>query len=140
MFGEVFECLVQEAPVAVMVRGILERILGEEALNQLYDRAADRQYTRELVFSIVFELMNLVVCKVYPSIHAAYQRKQQAIGTSITSVYDKLSGIDTLHKLANKVNLAHLKKHKRGPKTSTSKRIRDRNQPHVSTAKLLKGE
>jgi hypothetical protein len=85
----------KKPPVAVMVRGILERILGEEVLNQLYDRASDRQYTRELLFSSVFELMNLVVCKVYPSIHAAYQRKQQAIGTSVTAVYDKLSGIDT---------------------------------------------
>ena len=95
MFDAMVERFAQEAPVAVMVRGILERILGEEALNQLYERAAERQYTRELLFSSVFGLMNLVVCKIYPSLHAAYQRNQQAIGVSITAVYDKLSGIDT---------------------------------------------
>jgi hypothetical protein len=96
MLGEVFERFVEKAPVAVMVRGILERILGPEALNTLYDRVADRQYTRELLFSSVFQLMNLVVCRVQPSLHAAYQDKREEITTSITAVYDKLSGIDTV--------------------------------------------
>jgi hypothetical protein len=36
MLGPVFERFVQKAPAAVMVRGILERILGEEALNGLF--------------------------------------------------------------------------------------------------------
>ena len=79
-----------------MVRGILERVLGPEALNALYDRVAERQYTRELLFSSVFQLMNLVVCKIQPSIHAAYQDNKEEIETSITAVYDKLSGIDTV--------------------------------------------
>ncbi len=96
MLGRVFERFVEKAPVAVMVRGILERILGPEALNSLYDRVADRQYTRELLFSNVFQLMNLVVCKIQPSIHAAYQDNKEQIETSITAVYDKLSGIDTV--------------------------------------------
>jgi Transposase DDE domain len=94
MLGAVFERFVQKAPVAVMVRGILERILGEEALNGLFEQAADKQYTRELLFSSVYNLMSLVVCKVYPSIHAAYQEHKAAIGTSVTAVYDKLNGID----------------------------------------------
>lgn len=95
MLGKVFERFVEKAPVAVMVRGILERVLGPEALNALYDRVAERQYTRNLLFSNVFQLMNLVVCKIQPSIHAAYQENKEAIQTSITAVYDKLSGIDT---------------------------------------------
>ena len=95
MLGKVFERFVDQAPAAVMVRGILERILGPEALNTLYDRVADRQYTRELLFSSVFQLMNLVVCKIQPSIHAAYQDNKEEIETSITAVYDKLNGIDT---------------------------------------------
>jgi hypothetical protein len=44
----------------------------------------------------------------------------------------------TLQQLANKVNLAKFKKHKRGPKKSRSKRTRDSKQPHVSTARLIK--
>ena len=96
MLGKVFERFVEKAPVAVMVRGLLERVLGADALNALYDRAADKQYTRELLFSSVFQLMNLVVCRIQPSIHAAYQDNKEAIETSITAVYDKLSGIDTV--------------------------------------------
>ena len=96
MLGKVFERFVEKAPVAVMVRGILERVLGPDALNGLYDRVADKQYTRELLFSSVFQLMNLVVCRVQPSIHAAYQENKEDIETSLTSVYDKLSGIDTV--------------------------------------------
>ena len=47
--------------------------------------------------------------------------------------------IRTLQQLANKVNLAKFKKHKRGPKKSQPKRNRDSSRPHVCTAKLLKG-
>ena len=79
MLGAVFERFVAKAPVAVMVRGILERILGPEALNTLYDRVAERQYTRELLFSSVFQLMNRVVCKIQPSLHAAYQGNKEQI-------------------------------------------------------------
>ena len=96
MLGKVFERFVEKAPVAVMVRGILERVLSADALNRLYEKVADRQYTRELLFSSVFQLMNLVVCRVQPSIHAAYQEHKAEIQTSITAVYDKLSGIDTV--------------------------------------------
>jgi hypothetical protein len=93
--GQVFERFVEKAPVAVMARGIVERVLSPEALNELFERVADRQYTRELLFSSVFELMNLVVCRVQPSIHAAYQDNREAIETSLTAVYDKLNGLDT---------------------------------------------
>ncbi len=94
MLGIAFERFIDKAPVAVMVRGILERVLSPDALNVLYERVAEKQYTRELLFSSVFQLMNLVVCKVQPSIHAAYQDNQEQIETSLTAVYDKLKGID----------------------------------------------
>ena len=110
MLGKVFERFVKKAPLAVMVRGLLERTVGPEALNTLYDRVADRQYTRDLLFSSVFQLTNLVVCRVQPSIHAAYQDNKEEIETSITAVYDKLSGIDTVtsralvHETAEQMN------------------------------------
>jgi hypothetical protein len=96
MLSKIFERFVDKAPVSVMVRGILERVLGPEALNVLYDRVVDKQYTRELLFSSVFQLMNLVVCKIQPSIHAAYQEHKEEIETSITAVYDKLNRMDTV--------------------------------------------
>ena len=95
MLGEVFERFVKQAPVAVMVRGILERVLSPDALDALFERVADKQYTRELLFSSIFQLMNLVVCKVQPSIYAAYQDNKEEIEASVTAVYDKLARMDT---------------------------------------------
>jgi len=95
MLGKAFEKFIEKAPVAVMVRGVLERVLNPNALNEIYERTTVTQYTRELMFSSVVGLMNLVVCRIYPSIHAAYQDNKEEIETSITSVYNKLNGIDT---------------------------------------------
>jgi hypothetical protein len=47
--------------------------------------------------------------------------------------------IQILQQLAGKVDLAKFRKHKRGPKKPRQKRTQNANQPHVSTAKLLKG-
>ncbi len=94
MFDKIFDRFANKAPVAVMAGGIVQRVLCPDALNELYNRVADKQYTRELLFSSVFGLMNLVVCRVQPSIHSAYQENKEEILTSITSVYDKLNGID----------------------------------------------
>jgi hypothetical protein len=42
-----------------------------------------------------------------------------------------------LRQLAKNVNLSRFKKHTRGPKKPTPKRLRDAKRPHVSTARLL---
>ena len=69
-------------------------MFSDEALNQWYEETAQTQYTRTLLFSTVYELMNEVVFCIKPSIHAAYQGRGEAIGTSVTAVYDKLQGIE----------------------------------------------
>ena len=94
MLGEVFERFVEKSPVSVMVRGLLERVLNPEKLDALFYRTALKQYTRDLLFSTVFELLCQVVCGLRSSVHAAYQRSDPAIGVSITSVYNKLNGIE----------------------------------------------
>lgn len=94
MLSEIFHSFVEQSPISVMVRGTLERVFSDEALNQWYDETAQTQYTRTLLFSTVYELMNEVVFCIKPSIHAAYQGRGEAIGTSVTAVYDKLQGIE----------------------------------------------
>ena len=95
MLGPVFERFVQRSPLSVMVRGTLERVLGADQLDQFYDRTATHQYTRELLFSTVYELMSDVVFRHQPSIRAAYQARASDVGTSLTSVYNKLNGLET---------------------------------------------
>jgi hypothetical protein len=50
MFGEVFQRFVEKSPITMMVRGVLERVLGAEALDAWYEQTAQKQYTRTLLF------------------------------------------------------------------------------------------
>ena len=94
MLGEVFQRFVQQSPLSVMVRGTLECVLGADQLDQFYDRTAQCQYTRELLFSTVYEIMSEVVFRHQPSVRAAYQARSHDIETSLTSVYNKLNGLE----------------------------------------------
>jgi hypothetical protein len=78
-----------------MVRASLERVLGADRLDLWYERTAQKQYTRELLFSSVYDLMNQVVFCVQPSIRAAYRAQQDDVATSLVSVYSKLNGLET---------------------------------------------
>ena len=95
MLGRTFERFVEKSPVSVMARGLLERVLNPKTINEIFERVADRQYTRDLLFSAVFDLMSQVVCGSHKSLHAAYQASPQEIGVSVTSIYNKVQGIET---------------------------------------------
>ena len=58
----VFERFVEKSPISVMARGTMERVLNPEQLNEWFDNTAQDQYTRELLFSSVFDIMSQVVC------------------------------------------------------------------------------
>jgi IS4 transposase len=92
--GDLFERFLQEAPISVMVRALMERALDPDELNRLFERTATAQYTRELLFSSLVDLMSLVVCGVKPSVRAAYLASLGAISASLTAVYEKLQGIE----------------------------------------------
>ena len=84
---KVFQRFIEKSPLSVMMRGLLERLLNPERLDEWFARVAEHQYTRELLFSSVFDLMSQVVCGTQRSVHAAYQASEEEIGVSITSVY-----------------------------------------------------
>jgi hypothetical protein len=94
MLGAVFERFVEKSPISVMVRGTLERVLGPDPLDWWYEHTAKKQYTRELLFSTVYDLMSQVVFRLQPSIHAAYRAQEAQVGTSVVSVYNKLKEIE----------------------------------------------
>jgi hypothetical protein len=93
MFGAILQRFMDKSPVPVMVQVLLERVLSPDKLDAWFARTAVGQYTRQLLFSTVFELMHLVVFKTFPSVNAAYRETHARIGVSITSVYNKLNGI-----------------------------------------------
>ncbi len=91
---EVLRRFAEKSPLAVMARAMLERILTPARIDELFERAAQQQYTRELLFSTVFEVMSLVAFKAFPTVHAAYQKRRSEVGVSITSLYNKLNAME----------------------------------------------
>ncbi len=94
LFSEVFERFVAKSPVTVMLRGILDRALAPDRLDQLFTDTARLQYTRELLFSTTVDLLATVACRIQPSVHAAYQADRAAVGVSVRALYDKLACLE----------------------------------------------
>jgi len=92
MLNPVFDQFVKKSPISVMARGMMERVLDPQQLDRWFETTADQQYTRSLLFSTVFDIMSQVVHGRHPSVHAAYQAKNENITVSITSIYNKLNG------------------------------------------------
>ena len=64
----------EQAPVAVMARLGMQRAISAEWVNEVFEQHSDAQYTRELLFSTVVDLMSLVALGLRPSLHAAAQK------------------------------------------------------------------
>src|SRR3954451_17419312 len=77
-----------------MVRATLENALNTQALDQLFEDTAQRQYSRTLLPSSVVDLMSTVVCRIRPSINAAYLKHAPALGVTRKAVYDKLDRLE----------------------------------------------
>ncbi len=94
IMDEVLDRFIQSAPVAVMVRASVSHVFADSALNGLFERNAESQYTRTLTFSTLVKLMTKLVFRTHGSVHAAY-RHTPGIPVSVTAVYDKLDGLET---------------------------------------------
>jgi IS4 transposase len=95
LLDTIFAPFVKERPICVMARGVLERLLDSQRIDTLFERTAEQQYTRELLFSSVVQVMSNVVLGVHPSVHAAYQAHKEDLGVSTTALYNKLDRIET---------------------------------------------
>jgi hypothetical protein len=94
MLQPVFDRFVTGSPVTVMLRGVLERALPAREIDQLFTDTAEQQYTRQLLFSSVVDLMCVVVCRIRPSVHAAYQADPESMAVSLRALYDKLAKVE----------------------------------------------
>jgi hypothetical protein len=95
LLDTIFAPFVKERPICVMARAVLERLLDAQRLDDLFARTAERQYTRELLFSSLVHLMSEVVLGVNPTVHAAYQAQKETLGVSTTALYNKLDRVET---------------------------------------------
>jgi IS4 transposase len=94
LFHGALERFVQRSPFSVMVRCTLENLLRPERLDAMFAETADRQYTRQILFSSLVDLMGLVVCKIRPSMRSAYFSRKERIDGTLKSVYEKLNHVE----------------------------------------------
>jgi hypothetical protein len=94
LLDTIFAPFVKERPICVMARAVLERLLDAPRIDDLFARTAERQYTRELMFSSLVHMMSEVVLGVHPSVHAAYQASPDGMGVSTTALYNKLDRVE----------------------------------------------
>lgn len=94
MRGKVLNRFVDKRPIAVLVRGTLERALGAEHLNAWFARTAPKPSTRTRGFSTVSALRSQVVLRITPSVRAAYPEQAETVGASLLSVDNKRNGVE----------------------------------------------
>jgi len=91
---DIYERFAKKKPVSVMVRATLENVLSADRLDAIFEENAQQQYSSDLAFSTVAQIMGLVVCQIHPSVNAAYVNRKAEIGVTAKSLYDKLKGIE----------------------------------------------
>lgn len=90
-----FQRFVEQSPITVMLRGVLENVFRPQAIDEIFAATAQLQRPGELLFSSVVDLLALVVLRERRSLNHAYTHAQEQFEVSITSVYNKLNGTET---------------------------------------------
>ena len=93
MLDAVLARFVERCPVAVLAQLTLDRALRAEWVDALFEAHAEQQYTHELLFSTVVDLMALVAVGLRPSLHAAAREALSAgtLGVSLQALYEKVN-------------------------------------------------
>jgi Transposase DDE domain len=94
VLGDMFERFILDAPMPVLFRLLMERALEPQELDRMFESTATSQYTRELLFSSIVDLIAVVVCRIKPSVRRAYL-DSSGIAATLTAVYEKLKGTES---------------------------------------------
>jgi IS4 transposase len=87
----ILDRFVERCPAVVMVRATLENLLRPVRLDQIFEDAKQRQYTKQLLFSQVVAVMASVVTRTHSSVHSAYLAMKDRLGVSPAALYEKLN-------------------------------------------------
>src|SRR6266404_104466 len=94
LLSSVFDQFVEESPVSVMARALMEHALQPGPLDELFERTATVQYTDKLLFSTVVDTMGLIVCGISDSVNSVYLSRREWFPVALTNVYQKLNGVE----------------------------------------------
>jgi IS4 transposase len=76
-----------------MARLAVQRALERNWVDEVFEGHRESQYTRELLFSSVVEIMSVVAMGLRPSLHAA-AKAYARLPVSLTALYDKINHTD----------------------------------------------
>jgi len=94
ILDKVFERFASYSPVTVMMRGVLEYAFPAARLDELFREKAVRQHEDQLLFSTVVNTLALAVNGVRSSVNSAYLASKENFTVSVTSLYNKLKGVE----------------------------------------------
>ena len=94
LLPRIFSAFMEQSPVSVMGRAILEFALPPEKLDELFAEHSVRQYEDQLLFSTVVEVLALAVAGARKSVNASYETLREKVQVSVTSLYNKLKGTE----------------------------------------------
>ena len=57
-------------------------------LSPIFEKSSQKQYTKDLLFSTVFDIMSQVVSGSRAPVHAAYQASKEDISVSAKPLYN----------------------------------------------------
>jgi len=94
--GKLLDRFVEQRPVAVMYRAVLERVLCAERVNRLFAETARQQYDHRIAFSTVVDILGEVVTRQQKAVHTAYQAYggKATVGASVAALYEKLAKVE----------------------------------------------
>jgi IS4 transposase len=87
----ILDRFVERCPAVVMVRATLEKLLRPNRLDQIFEGAKQRQYTKQILFSQIVAVMASVVTRTHSSVHSAYLAMKDRLGVSPAALYEKLN-------------------------------------------------
>jgi IS4 transposase len=90
----VLESFVKGSPLTVMVRAALDWLIDEVAVDEIFEKAASSQYTRELTLSHMVNVMLDVAAGIRPSPRAAFRARELDRAVSAAAFYGKLNRME----------------------------------------------
>jgi hypothetical protein len=94
LLATVFDKFVEESPLTVMTRALMEYALQPGPVDEMFERTATVQHTDKLLFSTVVDMMGLIVCGISDSVNSVYLSRREWFPVAVTNVYQKLNGIE----------------------------------------------
>jgi hypothetical protein len=94
-FGDqVLERFTRKNPLAASLRLVFEQMFAAAELDAVFEAHRDRQYTEQLAFSTLVDVMGAVVTGRVDTVHAALKKRRATLGASFTAFYNKLNGAE----------------------------------------------